>query len=372
VPYFAQEIGLTFQEFLASESVFAATVVLMEVPSGWLADIWKRKSAIVLGGIFAATGMALLLPADGFFDTAVAQAFMGVGISLFSGADSALLYDALHQHGRADRYRVIEGRRHGFGMYAVALSSLVGAWLFTIDPILTVWGMIVSYLATAGFALFLADPERRRHIAAGRPNLRKLVAGNGVVIAAIGVAAVLFSATSVAMWAQQPYYIALGIEAKWFGLLMAIGFLAGGLGGQFGHHLDRWLGALPALITLWAVLVVAFLTAGLWPSWGGVALLLLGSAAWGAGWPQMQTIINQRVGSARRATVLSVAGAAIRLGFIPLSATIGLLNTQHGIAIAVLGLAGILFTLGGPALWLLWRAAGSHAVPGISIATREV
>ena len=166
VPYFAQEIGLTFQEFLASESVFAATVVLMEVPSGWLADIWKRKSAIVLGGIFAATGMALLLPADGFFDTAVAQAFMGVGISLFSGADSALLYDALHQHGRADRYRVIEGRRHGFGMYAVALSSLVGAWLFTIDPILTVWGMIVSYLATAGFALFLADPERRRHIAA--------------------------------------------------------------------------------------------------------------------------------------------------------------------------------------------------------------
>ena len=95
----------------------------------------------------------------------------------------------------------------------------------------------------------------------------------------------------------------------------------------------------------------------MWPGWGGVGLLLLGSAAWGAGWPQMQTIISWQVGSARRATVLSVAGAGVRLGFIPLSATIGMLHAGHGVAVAVLGLAAILFVLGGPALFWLWRAA---------------
>ncbi len=368
VPFFAQKIGLSFQEFLASEAVFAVTVVIMEVPSGWLADVWQRKWAIVLGAIVAAVGAALFIPASEFAHTALAQATMGIGISLFSGADSALLYDALRQHGQEDRYRVIEGRRHGFGLYSVALSSLAGAWLFTIDPVLAVLGMVAAYLGTAGFALFLVEPERHREAPGQRPALRALITGNRIVIAAIATAAVLFACTSVAMWSQQPYYIALGIDVKWFGVLIAAGFLTGGLAGQFGHHLDRWLGALPALAAIWAVLVAAFLCAGLWPGWGGVALLLLGSAAWGAGWPQIQTIINQRVGSARRATVLSVAGAAIRLAFIPLSATIGMLTTQHGISVAVLALAGILFALGGPALWLLWRAVSGTPDLGAAIA----
>lgn len=296
--------------------------------------------------------MALFIPADSFADAALANCLMGIGISLFSGADAALLYDALQQHGRENRYRVIEGRRHGFGLYAVALSSLAGAWLFTVNPDLAVLAMAGAYLGTACLALFLQEPERRRHVARGS-GWRALLTGNRVVVMAIITTAVLFSATSVAMWTQQPYYLALGIEVKWFGLLLALGFGIGGLGGQFGHLLDRWLGALPALAAIWAVLVLAFIGAGLWPGWGGVGMLLLGPAAWGAGWPQMQTIINQRVGSARRATVLSVAGAGIRLGFIPLSATIGLLHTAHGVAVAVLGLAAILFVLGGPALFLL-------------------
>ncbi len=189
------------------------------------------------------------------------------------------------------------------------------------------------------------------------------LAGNRVAIVAIVTTAVLFSATSVAMWTQQPYYLALGIDVKWFGLLLALGFGIGGLGGQFGHLLDRWLGALPALAAILAVLVLAFICAGLWPGWGGVGLLLLGSAAWGAGWPQMQTIINRRVGSARRARVLSVAGAGVRLGFIPLSATIGMLHAGHGVAVAVLGLAAILFVLGGPALFWLWRATSGSIGP---------
>ena len=58
------------------------------------------------------------------------------------------------------------------------------------------------------------------------------LAGNRVVIVAIVTTAVLFSATSVAMWTQQPYCIALGIEVKWFGLLLALGFGIGGLGGN--------------------------------------------------------------------------------------------------------------------------------------------
>jgi hypothetical protein len=372
VLFFAERIGMSFQEYLASESVFAATVVIMEVPSGWLADIWRRKWAIALGGAIAAIGAGLFIPAREFADTALAQALMGIGISLFSGADSALLYDALRQHDQEGRYRVIEGRRHGFGLYAVAASSLMGGWLFTIDPVLPVWGMVAAYLATATFALFLDEPARPRLAARGRrPGIRSVLSANRVVVLAILLGAALFASTSVAMWSQQPYYMALGIGAEWFGLLMASGFLIGGLAGHFGHHLDRWFGAAAALGLVWLVLVSVFALAGAWLGYGGVVLLLCGPLAWGAGWPLLQTIINRHVGPARRATILSIAGAAIRLCFIPLSAAIGWLAMGGGIGIALIGLSGILFIFGGSALLLLWRLIGGHAPPRISITARE-
>jgi predicted MFS family arabinose efflux permease len=372
VLFFSERIGLSFQEFLASESIFAATVVIMEVPSGWLADIWQRKWAIALGGIFAALGAALFIPAESFADTVAAQVLMGVGISLYSGADSALLYDALHQHGQSERYRVLESRRHGTGLYSVAASSLAGAWLFTLDPLLPVLAMIAAYLGCTVFALLLVEPERQNHAPQWqRPNVRALLADNRVVVFAILTGAMLFASTSVAMWSQQPYYIALEIGVEWFGLLSAAGFLIGGLAGHFGHHLDRWFGAAAALASVWLVLITAFAIAGFWPSYGGMALLLCGPLSWGAGWPLLQTVINHHVGSARRATVLSIAGAAIRLGFIPLSATIGWLAMGHGIGNALVGLAGILFVLGGPALLLLWRQVGGAASPRISVPARE-
>ncbi|MDP6343376.1 MAG: MFS transporter, partial [Alphaproteobacteria bacterium] len=229
VPYFADHVGLGFRDFLASEAVFAATMVAMEVPSGWLGDVWGRKRVIVLGGLVAALGAALFLPADSFLDAAVAQALVGVGIALYSGADSALLYDCLAAHGREGRFRRLEGRRHGLGLYAVALSSVVGAGLYAIDPAWPVWGMVAAYLATAGFALAIVEPPRVRQARRwATPDLRSLWASHRGVLAVIAAGAVLFAATSVGMWSQQPYYAHLGIGERWFGLLMAAGYLAGG------------------------------------------------------------------------------------------------------------------------------------------------
>ncbi len=218
----------------------------------------------------------------------------------------------------------------------------------------------------------LDEPERQRQTASWRrPNLRALLAANRMVIATILTGAMLFACTSVAMWVQQPYYTALGIGERWFGLLMALGYVSGGLAGHFGHKLDRWFGATASLSVLWLTLVAAFALAGLWPGYGGVALLLSGSAAWGAGWPLLQSIVNQHVGAARRATMLSVAAAAIRLAFIPLSGVIGWLATGQGIAIAVLGLAVLLGALGGLALLWLWGETGGKASPRIFIPAQD-
>ncbi len=115
VPFFENEVGLSFAEFLVIQAIFSVTMVLMEVPSGWISDIWTRKGTLMLSSLLCALGLGLLGVAEGFMQAAAAEILVAIGLSLSSGTITALLYDDLLDQGREDDYRRLEGKRHGFG-----------------------------------------------------------------------------------------------------------------------------------------------------------------------------------------------------------------------------------------------------------------
>ena len=85
--------SLSMNQVLQTQALFALTIALFEVPSGYIADIWGRRRAILLGSILAAVGFLCLLRADSFVDFLILEVIIGLGVSLVSGADLALLYD---------------------------------------------------------------------------------------------------------------------------------------------------------------------------------------------------------------------------------------------------------------------------------------
>nr|MBP6725036.1 MFS transporter [Halioglobus sp.] len=85
--------GLSMSQVLQTQALFALTIALFEVPSGYLADIWGRRPVILAGSAINAVGFLSLLWADSFADFVVYEIFLGVGFSLISGTDLALLYD---------------------------------------------------------------------------------------------------------------------------------------------------------------------------------------------------------------------------------------------------------------------------------------
>src|SRR5690606_5236046 len=88
-----QRHGLSMAQVLQTQALFAFVVAVFEVPSGYLADLWGRRNTIVTGLGLITLGYLTLVFADSFVDFLVYEAFMGLGISLASGADLALLYD---------------------------------------------------------------------------------------------------------------------------------------------------------------------------------------------------------------------------------------------------------------------------------------
>ena len=54
------DFGLTLEQFALLNAVWAASIVLLEVPSGALADIIGRRNLLVFAGVLMVTEMLLL------------------------------------------------------------------------------------------------------------------------------------------------------------------------------------------------------------------------------------------------------------------------------------------------------------------------
>lgn len=353
LPYYRDEMGLDFQDFLIGEACFAAVVVLLEVPTGWISDVWHRKYTLALGALFDMLGYLCLVVGDSLIWAILGQSIIGVGISLISGTNSALLYDTLLDEGRTGEYRRLEGLRGGSGFYSVAAASIAGGFLYTADHHLPLYLSLVTLALAFVMAMMMVEPARHKKRPEKHPvadmvdTARYALHGHADVGIIILFAAMLFCSTKLIMWSQQPYYIAMGLPESLFGILMACGFFLAGFSSQMGHKLDGRVGSVSMMTVAWAVAVTVCVAASLHKGWVSVGLLMVGgSCLYGIAFPRVSEAINARVSSERRATILSTQGLMTSLFFIPVSTMMGWISEGHGVSGALLGITGWLCLAG--------------------------
>ena len=142
------DFGLTLEQFALLNVAWAATIVILEVPSGALADMIGRKRLLVFTGAtmvveiallcFAPRGNASLL----FTIFLINRILSGAAEAAASGADESLAYDSLKRQGNVEDWgRVLEKQMAarsmayigamilGAAVYDPALMQRVGDWL---------------------------------------------------------------------------------------------------------------------------------------------------------------------------------------------------------------------------------------------------
>jgi MFS family permease len=359
VPYYRDCMGLTFDDFLLGEAFFAMTVVVLDVPSGWLSDQWQRKHILALGSCIEAAGCLILLTAHNLVSAVAAQTVIGVGVSLISGTNSATLYETLMAEGREGEYRRREGRRAGIGLYGIAAASVIGGLLYPHHHRWPSLSCVMVHCMAIVVACLMDEPPRHRKAPEKHPVLDMIETGryaleHPVVGILLGFAAVMFCSTKLIMWSQQPYYIALGLKESWFGILMAAGFFLGGFSSHLAHLLDGKVGTWKVLALVWAMAVTACLVAAAQVGWAGVGMMMVGgSCLFGIANPRVSEAINRHVDPARRATVLSTQSLLVSLLFIPVSRVMGLISKTGGVRLMLLALAAWLGIAG--VCLLVWR-----------------
>ncbi len=107
------DFGLTSQQFALLNAVWAASIVLLEVPSGAVADTIGRRNLLRLCGGLMVAEMAILTftprgdPTLLFFLFMLNRILSGAAEAAASGADEALAYDSLEREGLSDRWNEV-------------------------------------------------------------------------------------------------------------------------------------------------------------------------------------------------------------------------------------------------------------------------
>ncbi len=358
---YAQDVAhVSFAGFLLSESAFAATIVLLEVPTGYLSDIWQRRNTLIIAQIIWLIAEIWLLFARDLVDLVLIQILMGIAASLESGTVQALLFEYLAEDNREDEFRKVEGMRFAWGFYAVMLASLPAGLLYAVNHRLPIALTVIAYMITLFISLRIREPVRIKRSVERSPlrdmltTMRYALFGHREIAAIILVAAVGASASKLLMWMEQPYFAATHIPVEWNGLLAAAVFGLIAINSQLAHKLERLIPAVSLIGLILVGEIVIAIIAGSWVIAPLACLIMLGHASYGLANPVVVDIINQRADPDRRATILSAQSLMMQLLFMLLSVPYGWISDHYGVGMALYALAGFILVLGLPA-WLILR-----------------
>jgi len=120
-------LGLSTTEIAVLAAAWSATSLLLEVPSGVLADRHDRRLVLAAGSLLAGSTFLVWLQFPGFAGYLVGFVFWGAANAFHSGTFEALLYDELKTRGVEHRYVEVLGRAEFVSLMAVVISAAVAA-----------------------------------------------------------------------------------------------------------------------------------------------------------------------------------------------------------------------------------------------------
>ena len=102
---FLLKIGFNTVDVSMCIAIYSATALIMEVPSGILADRWSRKGTLVIGNFCLIIGTIIAAFSTNVTMYLISSVFWGIYIAMNSGTFEAIVYDLLlEKNGNADNY----------------------------------------------------------------------------------------------------------------------------------------------------------------------------------------------------------------------------------------------------------------------------
>jgi MFS family permease len=163
VIYFAQVSG-SWTLAMAVLSVQMVTAAALEIPTGILSDRLGRKKTLLAGSCFSVLAFSLYAVAPSFAILILGGFAEGVARSLFTGNNTALIYDSARETDDEAQYHHLLGRTGTMSQIALAISAVLGGLMAFGSLRIVVAVSIVPQILGVLVALRINEPQVRKFI----------------------------------------------------------------------------------------------------------------------------------------------------------------------------------------------------------------
>ncbi len=311
--------NLSFTEIFIIASYYQIAVAFFEVPTGAFADRYGHKKSVLLGLILIAVSLCLYPLYSSFWYFIAIETILAVGATLISGADEALFYDTLKEDGREKEYAKIKGIARQYVFLSQLIGSIIASLLYTINPKLPFFisGTII-FIAFLIFAKFkeikhssTANITSEKYITQIKES-GKYIYKHKKLRTVIIYAALINMTYASLIHTYAPYFISVGVDEKYFGIIFAIFNVVALLASRYnGLYIEKTKPY--TLIILGIILIISYMILGFVTIKIGIIGILLQQIYRGISATTFQKYINKYSPSEKRATILSYHSLVVTL-----------------------------------------------------------
>ena len=342
------DLGLTLDQFVALNLIWAATIFLFEVPSGALADTIGRRRLLIAASILMIIEMLCLLvaPRDGgillLALCTLNRICSGLSEACASGADEALAYDSLPEQNRAGAWDKLLANAMRWRSAGFVIAMVIGGVLYdpkiinyllpeniklTADLVhrLPVALVLAQALVCLIFAVRMVEPVPHKDHAAVKSTVSntirltletaRWVFTNRTLLVVLLIGVAIDSITRNFATINSSYFRVIDLPEWTYGFIGAGTGLIAWFVPAIAKHLNERYSMLANLgFTAVCCLIGLALLVPMWPIYGVLPavflMVMMGFLSF-----TLSRVLHQEADSAKRATVLSVKGLVFNLGY---------------------------------------------------------
>ena len=342
------DFGITLKQFGILNAAWAAAIVLLEVPSGALADLVGRKRLLVAAACLMVVEMLLLclvpVPSVWVFPALLLNRIVsGAAEAFASGADEALAYDSMQEAQIAEEWPKVLERLMQIGACVAMAAMVTGSLLYDPRPLnavfsslglswqvtkaetfrLPVWLTLGSAIGAVIVTLSMRESSRF-HTSTSRELISPFhqtistgawILGHPLVLVVITAGVLCDLPIRQLLVVSSEIYRQIQIPEPAFGLVgagsAALSLIAAGP----IRRLAMKTSAFRNIFILFFVTLIGLIGTSLFLPWWGVIFAMLLSLTMRMVIFLQSHYLNQLVDSKHRATVLSFRGLAVNVSY---------------------------------------------------------
>lgn len=314
---------MTFGQLGWVDGIAFAFALILDVPTGAIADIFGKKKTIVAALFASFVGSMMIATASTLPIIFIGWMITNLGFALYSGAAEALAYDTLVDLKQEDRYEKVISKASSIDLYVEAATVFIGGLLYGLNFRLPhiLWSL--AYFVGFIVSFYLIEPHTDtikfsfknyfKQLGVGvkellKPKLRRFFIYFFILLGIYYMYSWGFIRPAIAD--------SFGLKAQAQGIILPILTLTSAFLMRYIPWFKNKISELSGLIIMAILMGISFIAAsfpiGIW----GILVLIFIAWSGKLAYPWISIIVNREIPSQYRATTLSTISLITKIPYV--------------------------------------------------------